>query len=129
MEDLTMIDIDGAEAYFAGHPRGAVWAAFPGESREAAVAHARRVLSRGLNRKLDDALDAYEEGDRYRDDYAVYEQALHMLSTGRVGDANAGAPYPVAMQPAGDGPTNPPDLYAPEALRWLGWTGAAVIRG
>lgn len=124
-----MIDIDGAEVYFASHPRGAVWSAFPSEARTAAVAHARRILARGLNRTLDDSLAAYAEGDRYRDDFAVYEQALHMLETGRVADATAGAPYPVATQPVDDGNGRPVDLYAPEALRWLGWNGAAVIRG
>lgn len=124
-----MIDIDGAETYFASHPRGAVWAAFTSEARAAAVVHARRVLSRGLNRALSDTLSAYVEGDRYRDDLAVYEQALHMLETGRVADGSSGMPYPVAVQPQAEGDSRPPELYAPEALRWLGWTGVAVIRG
>lgn len=128
-----MIDYNGAQEYFGQHVRGSVWAAFSEEVRRAAVVHARRVLSRALSRDLRDDLEPYVEGDRYRDDFAVYEQAIYMLETGRVASGTAGMPYPVAVKPSGrsrpaKGEREKP-LIAPEALRWLGWTGASVLRG
>ncbi len=125
-----MIDFEGADEYFrAGHHvRGGVWGAYSEAQRAAAVASARRILSRGLSRSMRDDLGEYEEGDRYRDDFAVYEQALYMLEHGRIVDTDAGAPYAIAVD-TGPAPESPTGLYSPEALRWLGWTGAAVIRG
>lgn len=124
-----MIDLNGADDYFSAsqHVSAAVWAAFTTAQRAAAVASARRVLSRALNRAMSDVEAAYAEGDRYRDDLAVYEQALHMLLNGMITDSDSGSPYPIAVKHDDDG--KPAPYYAPEALRWLGWTGAAVVRG
>ena len=96
-----------------------------------AIASARRVLTRGLVRALVDDEEPYREGDRLRDEYAVYEQALYMLENGQVADASGNDPVPVltgrpepsVARTAGAG------IYAPEALRWLGVVTAAVIRG
>lgn len=124
-----MIDVDGADSYFSGtnHTGAAVWASFTVNQRIAAVATARRVLSRALNRMMSDDEGAYTEGCRYRDDLSVYEQAYHMLVNGQITDSDSGSPYPVAVKRDEDG--KPAPYYSPEALRWLGWAGAAVIRG
>ena len=124
-----MINLDGADAYFSGtnHVSAAIWAAHTENQRTAAVASARRVLARALARQMSDTEAAYAEGDRYRDDLAVYEQGLHMLVTGMITDSDSGSPYPIAVKQDATG--KPAPYYAPEALRWLGWTGAAVVRG
>jgi hypothetical protein len=124
-----MISIDNADTYFSstGHVNAAVWAAFTDDQRAAAVASARRVLSRGLRREMADNEAAYAEGDTERDEYAVYEQALHMLVNGRITDASSGSPYPIAVKTSEE--IKRASYYSEEALRWLGWTGAAAVRG
>jgi hypothetical protein len=90
------------------------------------------VLTRALGRPLNDAEAAYSEGDRTRDEYAVYEQALWMLENGQIADATGNDPVPIlaGRQDTADGSGgNSFSLFASEALRWLGWTGAAAIRG
>lgn len=128
-----MINFDSAQVYFgaSSHHKAAVWAAFGAGHRKGAIAAARRVLTRGLGRTLDDSESAYAEGDRTRDEYAVYEQALWMLENGQIADATGNDPVPVLTgQPDASEARSPgAGLYAPEALRWLGVTGAAVIRG
>jgi hypothetical protein len=129
-----MINLTGAQTYFgaASHHKAAVWAAFGQGHRTGAIAAARRTLSRSLGRALDDAESAYVEGDRTRDEYAVYEQALWMMENGQVADATGNDPVPVltGKADAADGPADRRyGAFAPEALRGLGWTGAATIRG
>jgi hypothetical protein len=126
------INLAGAQTYFgaSNHHKAAVWSAFAQGHRTGAVAAARRTLSRGLGRAMSDSEDAYAEGDRTRDEYAVYEQALWMLENGQVADATGNDPVPVLTGKADAAETKPgAGLYAPEALRWLGITVAAVIRG
>lgn len=129
-----MIDFDGAQAYFGGntHYKSAVWSAFDQGRRIAAVASARRTLSRVLGRSLRDNEPAFAEGDRRRDEFAVYEQALWMLEHGQIADASGFAPVPVLtgeVDKAGVDADGVAGLYAPEALRWLGWSGVSAIRG
>lgn len=129
-----MIDYDNAQIYFgaANHHKAAVWAAFGSAARAGAIAAARRVLARALGRTLTDDEAAYAEGDRTRDEYAVYEQALWMLENGQIADATGNDPVPIltGRSDAADGSGDKNfGIFAPEALRWLGWTGAAAIRG
>jgi hypothetical protein len=129
-----MIDYDNAQIYFgaANHHKAAGWAAFGSGHRVGAIAAARRVLTRALGRPLNDAEAAYSEGDQRRDEYAAYEQALWMLENGQVADATGNDPVPIlaGRQDTADGSGgNSFSLFASEALRWLGWTGAAAIRG
>jgi hypothetical protein len=129
-----MINLAGSQVYFgaANHHKAAVWAAFGQQHRTGAIAAARRTLSRALGRSLDDAEAAYAEGDHRRDEYAVYEQALWMLENGQIADATGNDPVPVLTGKA-DSADGPADrrvgAFAPEALRWLGWTGASAVRG
>ena len=129
------IDYDGAQKYFAAkhHHKAAVWSGFNVNTRTGALMSARRILSRGLSRPLNEDEKPYTEGDRIREEYAVYEQALWMLESGQIADATGNDPVAVL--------TGRPDaadnsdrvgaaaLFAPEALRWLGGASGAVIRG
>jgi len=129
-----MISFDNAQLYFRAenHHKSAVWAGFGTEHRKGAIAAARRVLSRGLARAMRDDEAAYVEGDRTRDEFSVYEQSLWMLENGQVADATGNDPIPVLTgRPDAAESTKGPgsDVYAPEALRWLGMTGGAVVRG
>lgn len=119
-----MIDRSGALTYFDAnnHPRGAVWGGFGESQQTAAIAAARRTLSRALGRALNDDEAAYAEGDSIREEYAVYEQALWMLENGVIANGENSAPAFVATDPervdnARDSQKN---IFAPEALRWLG---------
>lgn len=129
-----MISFDNAQTYFSAtsHHKAAIWSAFGTSHRRGAVAAARRMLSRALGRAMNDSEAAYAEGDRTRDEYAVYEQALWMLEHGQVADATGNDPVPVltgSVDVAAKGQGDTCSVFSPEALRWLGWTGAAVIRG
>ena len=70
-------DITDANIYFgaASHVRATDWANIPTAERTAALAQAKREIEARLNRDLYDPDDT----DRYRDDYAVFEQALYLL--------------------------------------------------
>lgn len=131
-----MIDFDGSQIYFSdtNHYKAAVWSAFEQYRKIAAIATARRILSRAIfpKRSLNDNEAAYSEGDARRDEYAVYEQALWLLEHGQVADASGSAPVPVLIgevDSAGVDSDGVAGLFAPEALRWLGWSGVSAIRG
>ena len=70
-------DIDDADAYFAvtSHVKALDWANYGTNEKTAALTQAQREIEVMLNR------DAYDPstGDRYRDDYAIFEQALWLL--------------------------------------------------
>jgi len=125
-----------ADIYFSTHYNSAVWNAFPHESRTNAISSARREFSRALGRAMNDDESAYVEGDMVREEYAVYEQALYFLRTGRIADGNSAAPYPVAMPESGSDNANkrsdatPHPRYSEDALRWLGqYNGVSLSRG
>jgi len=70
-------DIDDANAYFgaASHVRTYDWLNYSTAERTAALAQAEREIELFINRDLSDPADT----DRFRDDYAVFEQALWLL--------------------------------------------------
>lgn len=129
------ITFENAQAYFDGanHNRASVWAAFDEQHRLGAIATARRGIARMLGRAMKDTEAAYKEGDRVRDEFAVYEQALYLLETGVVANGAASDPVPIlagnekAQEVAGK--KDPQRVIGPEALRWLGWGGVEIIRG
>lgn len=123
------IDRTNADTYFTDHACTAEWFAFSVENRDGAIVAAKRLLSRGLGRAMSENEAPYEYGHIARDEYAVYEQALYILTTSRVGDGGTGAPYPVAMPQTQEQGTKRPWLYSAAALRWLGWLGASTVRG
>ena len=132
------IDFTGAQSYFAGanHPKASVWAAFSQQQRQGAVEGAKRILSRELGRALREDEPPYEYGDRKREEFAAYEQALYMLEIGAVADGATDAPIAVltGRGDTADAGQEAASRYAPHlsaaALRWLGTVmGAAVLRG
>ena len=111
----------GAVDYFRDHLRGSIWNGFGEAQQTAALAHAKRVLSRALNSNIDD--ETIDETDySYRPDYAVYEQALWMLENGVIANGEKSAPGFIASDT--EKPDNARDsqkaLLSPEAMRWLG---------
>ena len=129
------ITFENAQAYFdpENHHRSAVWAGFQETHRRGAIASARRGLARLLGRAMKENEAAYKEGDRIRDEFSVYEQALYLLETGVVANGSASDPVPIlagneeAQKAAGN--KGRPSVVGPEALRWLGWGGVEIIRG
>lgn len=119
-----------AQTYFRteNHIRGAVWAQFGEPHQKAALAQAKRILSRALNADIED--ETVDTGDyTYRPDYAVFEQALWLLENGVIANGAQSAPGFVASDP--EKPDNARDsqqaLIAPEAMRWLSGTGPRVV--
>ena len=127
-----MIDYAASLTYFRNHPHGAVWTAAGATQGAAAIAHARRTLSRALARPLDDYETTYIEGDTEREEYAVYEQALWSIENGIVAGGDGATPLPV-LSSSPDSPDSARQsdrqFFAPEALRWLGYRGVTVIAG
>ena len=124
------INLQNANAYFKGRTIGGVWKQYSGDQKNTALLQAKRELSRELGRPMREDEPPYKEGDRRRDEYAVYEQALFDL----VRDA----------MPEGDGEATPPlnadtngqaqlvsvgGRWSRDALLWLADTlRANVIR-
>lgn len=121
-----MIGVDDADAYFASRTLGASWTEFSAAQRRTAIENAKRDLSRALGRPMREDEPPYAYGDRTRDAFAVYEQALYAL----LRDAN----------PTGGGSDIPPlepderrgggytlaggrGKWSEEALAWLGASG------
>jgi len=121
-----MINVDGADAYFAGRTMRKAWEEFTVDQREAAILQAKRDFSRALGRPMNEDEGSYVFGQQTRDEYAVYEQALYALLRD--------------VQPEGTGtdiPSIEPDekqshgytlktgkgKWSEEALAWLGATG------
>lgn len=74
-----MICVQNANAYFQGRTVGKFWGEYSGEQKVAAIAQARRDLARAIGRPMKDDEPPYEEGQKKRDEFAVYEQALYSL--------------------------------------------------
>ena len=73
------ITIERAAQYFKTRTAGAAWNEYATDQKEIAIAQARRDLSRALGRQMRDDEPEYREGDRTRDEFAVYEQALYTM--------------------------------------------------
>jgi hypothetical protein len=74
-----MINVQNANSYFAGHTLGKAWNEYSGAQKDAAILQARRELSALVLRPMRDDEPPYREGDAWRDEYAVYEQAVYLL--------------------------------------------------
>ena len=118
-----MIDITGADAYFATRTMGATWLEFSADQRKCAIEQAKRDLSRALGRAMREDEPQFRFGDQTRDEYAVYEQALYALLRD-VNPSGTGADIP-SLEPdekqdrqytlgSGRG------AWSKEALSWLG---------
>jgi|LSQX01.1.fsa_nt_gb hypothetical protein len=128
------IDIDGAEAYFAigKHSAADTWQRYPNSRREGAVAESKRVLSRTLGRPMREDEEPYKAGDKTRDEYAVYEHALYLLEGAETASPYSGSAVNIfrsARSEADQFQSGKRQYIAPEALRWLGYSGTVVVRG
>lgn len=76
------LTLAAAEAYFgpASHVRYEVWKKFNEPQKTAALVHATRRISREISQPVED--ETINNTTFYRPDYAVFEQALHMLVSG-----------------------------------------------
>ena len=102
---------------------GKVWKECDAEQRTNAIEYAKRELSRALGRPLRDDEPQYKYGDRVRDEYAAYEQALYALlrdSQPKVAGVVMPSAEPDEAQPTAHTMANGKDHFAAEALRWLG---------
>ena len=119
-----MITIDGARAYFTNHVRHGEWEAFGLDQRKAAIEQAKRDLSRALGRAMNEDEASYMFGDRTRDEFAVYEQALYTLIRDAPEMGEAGNPVPSLSPdestPARHALSSGAAKWSREALAWLG---------
>jgi hypothetical protein len=124
-----MINITQADAYFKNHARADHWAQFSASQRAGAIQQAMRDFARELRRPMKEDEPPYVPGDDKRDEYAVYEQALHALL--QMGQGKAKGPsLPSLHGNDGEREMPPAGKWAQEALRWLGCrTGAVTLRG
>lgn len=117
------ISVEGARAYFKTRTAGDAWNEYSTEQKEAAIAQARRDLSRSLGRPLRENEPPYHEGDRTRDEFAVYEQALYTLLRDTAPKGGSGSAIPSINQ--GETTVKARTLrtgegkWSMEALSWL----------
>lgn len=117
------ITLDRAAEYFKKHVSRDLWNEYSADQKERAILQARRDLSRALGRAIRDDEPPYREGDRTRDEFAVYEQAIYTLLREENPRGVAESPVPSLNQtevPApGRSRMSGYGKYAPEALSWL----------
>lgn len=122
-----MIDLSGATAYFKSHTRFKVWNEYSSEQRERAIEQAKRDLSRALGRPMREDEPPYAFGDRTRDEYAVYEQALFTLLRDvlplGVGGGDIPSPSSEDAQDAAYSLAKGKGKWSEEALAWFGASG------
>lgn len=122
-----MIDINGAKTYFSTRTMGNAWEEYSTEQRRTAIEQAKRDLSRALGRPMREDEPQYAYGDRTRDEYAVYEQALFSLLRDALPTGSGGGDVPAPVSE--DAQVNAYSLakgkgkWSEEALAWLGSTG------
>lgn len=123
------IDITGAGSYFLSHSKSNLWAQYSQAQKVSAIAQAKRDLSRELGRALDENEAAYQQGDTTRDEYAVYEQAIHLL--GQAGKAMIGiSGIPSLKGKAETTAKQTKTKFSDDCLRWLGArVGILMVRG
>lgn len=118
-----MIDVNGADAYFATRTMGASWNEFSAEQRKCAIEQAKRDLARALRRPMREDEPQYRYGDAVRDEYAVYEQALFTLLRDvnpNGGGSDIPSIEPDEKKPNGYTLSTGKGKWSEEALAWLG---------
>jgi hypothetical protein len=113
-----------ADQYFAeaNHVAARIWNKFDPSLRTAAAAQATRQIELLLGTDLPD-------GDNYQ--YAVFEQALHILRTSGVAldhDSNRPDFIPPDGQPKDGAPAGSPNEVCAAALAWIHGLGANGTR-
>ena len=121
------INVDGADAYFSSRTSHDDWQAYSADQRKAAIEQAKRDFSRALGRPMREDEAQYRYGDRTRDEYAVYEQALFTLLRDAQQRGLALSPIP-SLNP--DEAQDPRTVHSTGYCKWsseaLAWLGATV---
>lgn len=118
-----MIDVNGADAYFATRTMGAAWKEFSAEQRKCAIEQAKRDLARALRRPMEEHEPQFRYGDVTRDEFAVYEQALFTLLRDvnpNGGGSDIPSIEPDEKKPSGYTLGTGKGKWSEEALAWLG---------
>ena len=92
-----------ADTYFmvGNHVRTEAWAPLSAKQKDAALAHAARIVSREIGDEVAD--ESVIASSYYRPDYAVFEQALAMmLRTGVIPNAERTGPHYLAVGDEGE---------------------------
>ncbi len=117
------ITATGASNYFKGTTFSDRWAEYSKEQKEAAIEMAKREFGRALGRPLKEDEPPYQIGDRVREEFAAYEQALFTL----LRDAQpkgSGTLVPSLDQDEQKSPSHTlggsKDHFSTRALAWLG---------
>lgn len=115
------INVQGANAYFAGRTLCRQWNEYSAAQKDAALLQARRDLSRALGRPMRDDEPPYKEGDTRRDEYAVYEQAVYSLirSVSPEGSGNLVQPLDSAETHFVTSLNTAGGKFSMDALSWL----------
>ena len=118
--------LDDCDAYYRpnNHIKGNKWNAYDSEIRNAAFVQAQRDIKLYLNRTLEDPSASQAV---YRDDYAVYEQALYMLENGNIQETT-GAEGVVKIG-RDEESTKDDNWLSPQAIRFLYINRLRMARG
>ena len=119
--------ITDANTYYAAtnHIKAFDWAQYSTDERTGGLAQAQREVEVYLNRDLSDPT----AGDRYRDDYAIFEQALFILEeTVRTRESTTGAELVETVN------TEAQEkyygvVYAPMAMRYMALQRRRIVIG
>ena len=125
------ISLATANTYFAAtnHIQSALWTGATEKARAAALAMARRTITRALASVYDDEGDV-ADSDAVSYAYAVYEQALFVLISQGVGNAEGTVPNWPAQGPDADEKSARrvnPEVLCREASLWLGIDAQGVV--
>jgi len=127
-ERKMAINLIGANKYFKVHAKSKIWKEFSEEQKTGGIENAKQHLSRELRRAMKEDEPPYEYGDERRDEYAVYEQALFILT--QIGIVDGSTESVQSLAPTADEPevrvSKTHGKWSPEALRWLGYSGVIM---
>lgn len=127
-----MIDAKNATEYFKTTTFAAKWGEFSQSQKEAAVEMAKREFARAIGRPLKEDEPPFQLGDRTREEYAAYEQALYTLVRDTQPNGT-GSAVPSLDQDDQQAPAvtlgGIKGQWSPRALAWLGQIGTVTRMG
>ena len=127
MAEYTKTRTD-ADRYFApnNHVKAFTWEGFDAGERDAGLAQAQREIVVFLGRDLCDP----EDTDVYRDDYAVFEQALFLLeNTPRTSAPGGTAKKTISREKKKEDEDKDGVDVSPMAVRYLAKNRKKAVRG
>ena len=126
------ITSQGASEYFQSTTFSDRWAEFSAEQKKAAVEMAKREFGRALGRPLREDEPPYQIGDRTREEFAAYEQALFTLM--RDAQPKGGGSMVPSLdqddqQPVAHTLGGSQNQFSTRALAWLGQLSVVTRMG